>query len=98
MFRNIQRTIKDLAVILALIGFIAIPVGIIIELALEGEGLFIGTISGGGLIIIIQSWFIYGYGQLIENSQETRKLLEQKMGVAKPNIPSNMLPDELPDL
>lgn len=98
MFRQIHKTIKVIAVVCATIGILAIPVGIIIDIAAEGYGLFLGTISGGGLILLIQSWFIYGFGQLIENSQRTVLLLEHQMLNVKPDKSPVVQPDELPEL
>lgn len=98
MFKQIHRTIKGLAIVCAVIGGLAIPVGIIIDIALWGEGLFLGTVSGGGIVLLIQSWFVYGFGQLIENSQRTATLLEQQMIKSVQNESSIIQADQLPDL
>lgn len=97
MFKQIHRTIKVLAVVCAVIGILAIPVGIIIDIAAEGYGLFLGTVSGGGLVLLIQSFFIYGFGQLIENSKRAVELPEHQPSAA-PDKSSVASLDELPEL
>ena len=98
MFKQIHKTIKGLAIACAVIGGLAIPVGIIIDIAAEGYGLFLGTVSGGGLVLLIQSWFIFGFGQLIENSKRTVELLERQTTSAEAGKSSVIQPDELPEL
>lgn len=98
MFKQIHRTIKGLAIACAVIGGLAIPVGIIIDIAAEGYGLFLGTVSGGGLVLLIQSWFIFGFGQLIENSQRTVELLGHQTPCVEADKSSAIQADELPEL
>ena len=98
MFKEIHKTLKLLAKISAVLGFIAILVGIIADIAAEAEGLFLGTISGGGVVLILQSWLIYGFGQLIENSQQTVDLLKQQKQTTEQNKSAAVLSDELPAL
>jgi len=98
MFKQIHKTIKVLAVVFAVIGILAIPTGIIIDISIWGDGIIFGAVSGGGLVLLIQSWFIYGFGQLIENSQRTVELLEQRIPGTEPDKSPTAQPDELPEL
>lgn len=98
MFCEIHKKIKGVAAACAVIGVIAIPVGLITEILLEANGLYIGTVSGGGLVLLLQSWFVYGFGQLIENSQRTADMLALSMQNAKSAPSTVALDEELPDL
>jgi len=84
MWDNIGGKIKTLAKVIAWLGIISSIIGGII-LIIEGVrinqnswfggggGLFIGigfgTIIGGVIFSWIGSWFMYGFGELIENSE-----------------------------
>ena len=75
MFNNIGKKIKTLAAVICWIGIIFSIIDFLVMLiygAVEGEGLFIGlsfaVLVVGGFGSWIGSFFIYGFGQLIENS------------------------------
>ena len=75
MFNNIGKKIKILASVIFWIGIIVGAIGFIVMLAfglVEEEELFIG-LSFAVLVVVgfgswIGSFFLYGFGQLIENS------------------------------
>ena len=75
MFNNIGIKIKILASVIFWIGIIVGAIGFIVMLAfglVEEEELFIGLSFAVLLVVGFGSWigsfFLYGFGQLIENS------------------------------
>ena len=77
MFNNIGKKIKTLAAVICWIGIIFSIIGFLVMLiygAVEEEGLFIGlsfaVLVVGGFGSWIGSFFTYGFGQLIENSDK----------------------------
>ncbi len=80
MYNDVGGTLKILAKILAVIGIASsILVGITF-IAQESEGMGFAILIGGSLISWISSFFIYGFGQLIENSDiiASQKTAENK--------------------
>lgn len=80
MFKNIGKKIKILAKIITWIGIaISCLLGIIMMFAIE-----YGFVAGILIIIIgsisswISSFLLYGFGQLIENSDKTVELLSKE--------------------
>ena len=76
MFDNIGGKIKIVAQILFLVGMVAsvvLAIVLVTTLKLEALGLllFIGVVVGGGLTSLIASWFLYGFGELIESQCNT---------------------------
>ena len=98
MFKQVHKTIKTIAIISAILGGLAIPAGIIIDASIWGDGVLFGIISGSGLVLIVQSWLVYGFGQLIENSQHTADLLAKQIREREQHETSMVQPDELPSL
>ncbi len=76
MYDNIGGKIKKLATILCFIGIIiSILIGIILTVVLDNV-LFLLLIGGlGSLFAWIASFCLYGFGQLIENSDHSVRLL-----------------------
>lgn len=75
MFNNIGGKIKALAYIACLIGIIAciiIGLSIISLSGMDEESMIVGiiVIIAGSFISWISSFVLYGYGQLIENSDQ----------------------------
>lgn len=80
MFNNIGHKIKVLAMVLCLIGIIC---GIVAGIVLVVEGLpeiGIPVLIGSPLLFWISSFVLYGFGQLVENSdtlvENTTKYVE----------------------
>ena len=89
MFNNIGKKIKTLAAVICWIGIIFSIIGFLVMLiygAVEAEGLFIGlsfaVLVVGGFGSWIGSFFAYGFGQLIENSD--------KIAGGKVTVPSSI--------
>ncbi len=78
MYDNIGGKIKKLATFLSLIGIIiSILIGLILTVVIDNI-LFLLLIGGlGSLFAWIASFCLYGFGQLIENSDKTVRLLWQ---------------------
>lgn len=79
MFSNIGSKIKTLAQVmtwLGIIAFIIIGIGI---MALDDEMIFIGLIVMvvGGILSWVSSFVLYGFGQLVENSDKMVQLLKK---------------------
>ena len=80
MFSNIGSKIKVLAVVITCIGIVAsIIIGIVLmttdeELIVPG----ILVMIAGSLLSWLSSFFMYGFGQLVENSDKTVALLEKQ--------------------
>ena len=74
MFHNIGGKIKTLAVVITVIGIVASVLAGVIVMGGRGyppaAGILFGllTIIGGCLVSWIGSFLIYGFGQLIENT------------------------------
>lgn len=78
MFDNIGGKIKKLASILATLGVIAsIIVGFIFIMKIRDVLTFILITGLGSLVSWISSFCLYGFGQLIENSDIKVNLLEK---------------------
>ncbi len=80
MFRNVGGKIKVVAVnIFALGTMLSLYLGILI-IRYGGGGFYSFYITAAGVLIIafgtlyslVSAWFIYGFGQLVENSDRTR--------------------------
>lgn len=75
MWDNIGEKIKALAKVIAWVGIIgSIISGIVLfKISSIGGGLYVGlgfaAIIGGSLISWISSWFMYGFGELLYNSE-----------------------------
>lgn len=96
MFNNIASKIKGLAIILTWIGIIlSVLTGVMIALALEGE---FGVLIGVGIIIIgclmswIGSFLLYGFGQLIENTDAVAMQGAKQASQASPAAPQAAAP------
>ncbi|PKM38958.1 MAG: hypothetical protein CVV04_11555 [Firmicutes bacterium HGW-Firmicutes-9] len=80
MFNSIGTKIKVAAKVITWIGIIGSIIAgiIIISIGLYNEnggllGIGFGILLGGSFISWISSWFIYGYGELIEKTSEIAK-------------------------
>ena len=77
LFSNIGSKIKNLASVIAWIGIIlSVILGIVTFETSAGLGFLIMIF--GGLVSWIGSFILYGFGQLIENTDEIRKSLKNK--------------------
>jgi hypothetical protein len=100
MWDNIGGKIKVLAKVIAWVGIISSIIGGIILIAIGGNnryggGLYIGigfgTIIVGSLMSWIFSWFMYGFGELIEKTSEIKNHLSGEKHGQKNNKNSNMV-------
>lgn len=80
MFNSIGTKIKVAAKVISWIGIIGSIIAgiIIISIGLYNEngdlvGIGFGVLLGGSFISWISSWFVYGYGELIEKTSEIAK-------------------------
>lgn len=80
MFDNIGKKIKSLAEVVTTLGIVfSILAGIV---NMINTGFLVGVVfmAIGILLSWISSFFIYGFGQLIENSDQMVSLLKQEKG------------------
>lgn len=85
MFENIGKKIKILATIISIIGFVVFSIIGLIFLFNIGFLAFLITISVGFLGSWLGSFFLYGFGELIEtNSQICKTNIEIKSILANP--------------
>ena len=71
MFENIGKKIKGLASVVTWLGVLmSFVIGIIIFNSVDSGFLAFVIILGGSLISWISSFFLYGFGQLIDNSDK----------------------------
>ncbi len=68
MFENIGSKIKKLAEVLCIINAIATAIAGIVMTALTQNGVFLLLMIVGPLLAWVSSSFMYGLGELIENS------------------------------
>lgn len=75
MFDNIGEKIQNLAIICTIIGIVASVIGAIVcWVILIGEAAFVGfliglgVLAGGILLSWLNSFFMYGFGELIEKT------------------------------
>lgn len=70
MYDNIGKKIKGLAKALFIIEAIAAVIAGIVFWSIDEEFFFIGllVIVGGALLAWISSWFLYGFGELIDKT------------------------------
>ncbi len=83
MFENVGRKIKGLAWFILALGCVGALIGLIVSMVLFKRILVLGILVGlllGALQILLTlvgMWFIYGFGELIENSGKTNQLLQK---------------------
>ncbi len=82
MFNNIGRKIKILAQVIFWFWSIACVIGGIVFIALDDDFLVIGLplLLVGPIVFWISSWFLYGFGEIIEN---TAKIAANTKGAQK---------------
>lgn len=87
MFDEIGSKIKILAVVVCVLGIIA---SVTWGIALFFDSFLIGllVIAVGGLCSWTGSFTLYGFGELIEETQRNRAINEQLLAVLKPQQPS----------
>ena len=80
MFDNIGGKIKKLAQVICWIGIVFSVISGIVLMVNGGNGILTGlfTIIAGCLASWISSFFAYGFGQLIENTDAIRYNTEKK--------------------
>ena len=80
MFSNIGSKIKGLAVFITSLGIIASVIGGIALMTSDEELILPGflVMIFGSLASWVSSFFIYGFGQLVENSDKTVALLKEQ--------------------
>ena len=96
MFKNIGGKIKGLATVICWIGIIiSIIVGIVFFIEAGNAGRSrrttaiitgVGTIVGGSLVSWIGSFLLYGFGQLVENSDKVAKSNEELIKLKRTDI------------
>ena len=96
MFYNISGKIKGLAIGTFIVeGLASLITGISFWLGwgdVEGFLLFLAIGVGGSLVAWISSWFIYGFGELIENTGATvtqLKSMDKNLGANPANVVSS---------
>ena len=83
MFENVGRKIKGLAWFILALGCVGALIGLIVSMVFFKRILVLGILVGlllGALQILLTlvgMWFIYGFGELIENSGKTNQLLQK---------------------
>ena len=83
MFENVVRKIKGLAWFILALGCVGALIGLIVSMVFFKRILVLGILVGlllGALQILLTlvgMWFIYGFGELIENSGKTNQLLQK---------------------
>ena len=83
MFENVGRNIKGLAWFILALGCVGALIGLIVSMVFFKRILVLGILVGlllGALQILLTlvgMWFIYGFGELIENSGKTNQLLQK---------------------
>ena len=88
MFKNIGKKIMGLAKFITWMGFLASIIGGIVMIA-EDEDLIVYAVLvmvAGCLVSWIACFMLYGFGQLIHNSEECKNLLK-KISEQKPVAP-----------
>lgn len=80
MFNNAGAKLKSFAKVLFGLGCVEAVAVLVMFLGFSGDvtlGLLIGIVAGAALIMLnlIGAWLIYGFGELIESTQETNRLL-----------------------
>lgn len=80
MFNNVGDKLKSFTKVLFGLGCVEAVAVLVMLLGFSGDvtlGLLIGIVVGAALIMLnlIGAWFIYGFGELIESTQETNRLL-----------------------
>ena len=97
MFDNIGSKIKTLAIVCAWIGIIGSFIGGIYVMAELDVGIGFLIMIAGSLVSWIGSFFMYGLGQLIENSdilvQQNRRLLNNSLAPSTPFAKSVCRPE-----
>ncbi len=100
MYNNVGKKIMVLAQILGWVGLIA---GIItwIVLLINDEKLGGWLSLVGGVLSFVFSWFMYGFGQLVQDVHEGK--MNAPIGSngekkTEQNVPQTVVSDELPDL
>ena len=100
MFENIGKKIKNLASIICWIGIIAsVIIGLILFNSSVSAGLI--TIIAGSLISWIGSFFMYGFGEIVESSINTSEkidILTNLYTINQENNPSRKKDDEIQNL
>ena len=83
MFENVGRKVKGLAWFILALGCVGALIGLIVSMVFFKRILVLGILVGlllGALQILLTlvgMWFIYGFGELIENSGKTNQLLQK---------------------
>ena len=77
MFDDIGGKIKTLAVACTIIGIIASVIVGFIFFAEDEPGIGIAVIIGGAAVSWVSSFVLYGFGELIDNTDEIRSELHQ---------------------
>ncbi len=96
MFTNIGKKIKVLAMVIAWMGIIGSVIGGVVLMDEADEALGLLVMLVGALMSWIGSFFMYGFGQLIDN---TDKLVAQNTPQAPPTthiVPNVNVVPEMP--
>jgi hypothetical protein len=102
MYDNVGNKIKVLAQILGWLGLIGGGIVWIVLLAKENPIGWVGL--GAGIVWFLFSWFLYGFGQLVQDVSESKDILISRRHETKPEQPKQpeqpkeIVTDELPDL
>ena len=90
MYENVGKKIMMLAKVLGWIFLAAGVIAFIVLLAMEfSDGIAFASLAGG-VLMYISSWFLYGFGQLVDDVRIIRN--------APPIAKNEVVSDELPEL
>ena len=91
MFENVGSKIKGVAQAGFLLEAISAVIAGISLIAADEDLIWVGVLvlAFGPIAALVVSWFIYGYGQLIENSDRATEALKQKAEKQQQTIAQN---------
>lgn len=70
LYSNIGKKLRTLAMVCGGIGLFCIAVGVVVELLTFFDtfnGVLLVSCGGGGLVILLSSWPLYAFGQLVDD-------------------------------
>ena len=86
MFENIGGKTKSLAKIVCWLGIIGSVIGGFVYVYINNDGvLFLFIAGGGSLISWLSSFFVYGFGELIDSVQSLDKKIRSEIAIPKNN-------------
>ena len=73
LYSNIGKKLRVLAMVCGGIGIFCIAVGVIVELLTffdSFNGVLLASCGGGGLVVLLSSWPLYAFGQLVDDVRQ----------------------------